>query len=297
MPQTKIKVPAFIAPQIPVLSAEPPTGLGWIHEIKHDGFRTLIGIAGRDIRAFTRSGLDWSDKYQSVIAACRKLRCRSALIDGEIIVQDEKGVSDFAALRAAIEWEPHRLVMFAFDLLYIDSQDLRRLPLVERREKLRQLIPMDPRSPIHFSDHYDGEGSELFKQPCAMGLEGIVSKRALSPYKSGPSKFWLKTKNVVESELILLGTDYDNEGKPIAYLGREADGQLHFAGTAFLTLSGEPRNALQARIEKLSVTKAAIKLPKVRKPQWVKPELLVRVRHLKGGDTLRHAIVRELASP
>jgi ATP-dependent DNA ligase len=82
-----------------------------------------------------------------------------------------------------------------------------------------------------------------------MGLEGIVSKRVLSPYKSGPSKFWLKTKNVVESELILLGTDYDNEGKPIAYLGREAEGQLQFAGTAFLTLSGRTRTELQARRE------------------------------------------------
>jgi ATP-dependent DNA ligase len=95
---------------------------------------------------------DWSGKYQRVIEACRKLRCRSALIDGEIIVQDEKGVSDFAALRAAIEWEPHRLVMFAFDLLFVDGTDVRRLPLVERREKLRKLIPMDPHGAIHFSD-------------------------------------------------------------------------------------------------------------------------------------------------
>jgi bifunctional non-homologous end joining protein LigD len=137
MPHKPIKAPAFIAPQLPVLSAEPPAGAGWIHEIKHDGFRTLIGIAGKDARAFTRSGLDWSDKYQRVIDACRKLRCRSALIDGEIIVQDEKGVSDFAALRAAIEWEPHRLVLFAFDLLFLNGADLRRLPLIERREKLR----------------------------------------------------------------------------------------------------------------------------------------------------------------
>ena len=140
------------------------------------------------------------------------------------------------ALRAAIDREPHRLVLFAFDLLFLDGQDLRRLPLMERREKLRKLIPGDPASAIQFSDHYDGEGAELFKQACAMGLEGIVSKRALSPYKSGPSKFWLKTKNVVESELILLGTDYDNEGKPIAYLGKEAGGKLLFAGTAFMTL-------------------------------------------------------------
>ena len=86
---------------------------------------------------------------------------------------------------------------------------------------------------IQFSDHYEGEGAVLFKQACAMGLEGIVSKRALSPYKSGPSKFWLKTKNVVESELILLGTDYDNEGKPIAYLGRERRVSCSLLGRRF----------------------------------------------------------------
>jgi bifunctional non-homologous end joining protein LigD len=91
-------MPPFIVPCVPVLSAEPPSGPGWIHEIKHDGFRTLIRIAGKDVRAFTRSGLDWSDKYQRVIESCRKLRCRSALIDGGIIVQDKNGVSDFCGL-------------------------------------------------------------------------------------------------------------------------------------------------------------------------------------------------------
>ena len=99
---------------------------------------------------------------------------------------------------------------------------------------------------------------------------------------------------MVESELILLGTDHDNEGKPIAYLGRKADGELQFAGTAFLTLSGQPRKELQARMERLSTTRAAIKVPKVRKPQWLKPELRVRVRHLAGGDTPRHASVQGL---
>src|SRR5215216_3934649 len=85
MRQALSKLPAFVAPCVPVLSREPPTGSGWIHEIKHDGFRTLIRIVGKDVRAFTRSGLDWSDKYRPVVAACRKLGCRSALIDGEII--------------------------------------------------------------------------------------------------------------------------------------------------------------------------------------------------------------------
>jgi DNA ligase D-like protein (predicted ligase) len=291
MPHKLLQVPAFIAPQIPVLSSEPPTGEGWIHEIKHDGFRTLIRMAGKDVRAFTRSGLDWSDKYQRVIDACRKLRCRSALIDGEVVVQDEDGVSDFAALRAAIEREPHRLVFFAFDLLFLDGTDWRREPLLERRGRLNSLIGNDPASALQFSDHFVGDGAEIFKHACAMGLEGIVSKRALSPYKSGPSKFWLKTKNVVESELILLGTDYDKEGKPIAYLGREDAGELHFAGTAFLTLAGKPRDELQKRIEKLLTTRPPVPQRTWRRPQWLKPELRVRVRHLAGGDALRHATV------
>jgi DNA ligase D-like protein (predicted ligase) len=282
---------------VPSLSTEPPSGGGWIHEIKHDGFRTLLRIEGKDVRAFTRGGHDWSDKYARVIEACRKLSCRSALIDGEIIVQNDKGVSDFAALRAAIDGAPHRLVLFAFDLLFLDGRDLRNWALEQRRAKLRWLVKADPRSPLQFSDHYKGEGAALFMKACALGLEGIVSKRALSSYRSGPSKFWLKTKNVVESELVLLGTDHDNEGKPIAYLGREDGSELQFAGTAFLTLAGKPRDDLQKRIEKLLTTKPPVPLRTWRKPQWLKPELRVKVRHLAGGDTLRHASIQGLAKP
>jgi ATP-dependent DNA ligase len=226
-----------------------------------------------------------------VIEACRKLKCKSALIDGEIIVQDENGLSDFAALRACIEGAPHRLVMFAFDLLWLDGDDLRQRPLIERRDKLRSLLPKDQRLPVQFSEHWEGSGAALFKKACALGLEGIVSKRALSAYKSGPSKYWLKTKNVVESELILLGTDLDNEGKPIAYLAKEIAGELKFAGTAFLTLSGHAREELRARISRLPSVKALAKVHKVWQPEWVKPEIVVRVRHLAGGDTLRHATV------
>jgi bifunctional non-homologous end joining protein LigD len=186
-------------------------------------------------------------------------------------------------------------VMFAFDVLFLDGEDLRRLPLIERREKLRRLLPQDSRCAIQFSEHWEGSGAALFTKACAMGLEGIVSKRALSAYRSGPSKFWLKTKNVVESELVLLGTDYDNEGKPIAYLGKETNGELKFAGTAFLTLAGQARQELQERIEKLVTEKPPVSQQMWRKPQWLKPELRVRVKHLAGGDTLRHASVQGLA--
>jgi bifunctional non-homologous end joining protein LigD len=111
------RLPKFIAPQLAILSAEPPEGDGWIHDIKHDGFRTLLRIDRGDVRAFTRGGHDWSDKYSRVIAAGSKLKSRSALIDSEVIVQDKNGLSAFAALRACIEGTPHRLVTFAFGFL------------------------------------------------------------------------------------------------------------------------------------------------------------------------------------
>jgi bifunctional non-homologous end joining protein LigD len=292
MPRVHPTMPAFIAPQIPMLAAEPPHGQGWIHEIKHDGFRALLRIDRGKAQALTRNGYDWSDKYQRIVEACAKLTCGSVLIDGEVIVQNEKGVSDFAALRAAIEREPHRLVFLAFDLLFLNGQDLRRAPLLERRARLEGLIPKDPCSAIQFSDHYDGEGIDLFKGACELGLEGIVSKRTAAPYLSGQSKLWLKIKNTVESELLLLGTDRDNAGKPIAYLGRQVEGELQFAGTALLSLGDEARSELDKRIEKLLTTKPPVPQRTWRKALWVKPELRVKVRHLAGGDTLRHATVK-----
>jgi bifunctional non-homologous end joining protein LigD len=183
----KLSLPTFIAPQLPLLSAEPPTGGGWIHEIKHDGFRTLLRIDGRDARAFTRGGHDWSDKYARVTEACHNLNCQTALIDGEMIVQDRNGVANFAALRGALDGASHRLVLFAFDLLFLDGRDLRNWALEQRRAKLRWLIKPDPRSPLQFSDHYEGEGAALFMKACALGLEGIVSKRALPTAVAHPS--------------------------------------------------------------------------------------------------------------
>jgi ATP-dependent DNA ligase len=148
----------FIRPEIPTLVPEPPSGEGWIHEIKHDGYRTLIVIDQGKVRAFSRRGRDWTGPYRRVVDACAKLPCKAALIDGEIIVQDENGISDFDALRSAIHKAPHRIVFFAFDLLHLDGQDLRRTPLLERRTALRKLIEPDQRSPIQFSDHADCDG-------------------------------------------------------------------------------------------------------------------------------------------
>jgi ATP-dependent DNA ligase len=116
-----MRASTFVPPQFPSLATAAPTGTEWLHEIKHDGFRTCITIHHSEVRAFTRAGHDWSDRYRPIVKACRALTCRAATIDGEVVVEDERGVSDFDALHECIEHHPERLAFFAFDLLALDA--------------------------------------------------------------------------------------------------------------------------------------------------------------------------------
>jgi DNA ligase D-like protein (predicted ligase) len=284
----------FIKPELPTLVAEPPTGEGWIHEIKHDGYRTLIVIDRGQVRAFTRNGNDWTAAYRRVVDACSKLACKTAVLDGEIVVQDENGLTDFDALRSAIYTAPHRIVFFAFDLLHLDGKDLRGCPLLERRALLRRLIKPDPRCPIQFSDQVAGDGASFFRAASDLGLEGIVSKRAASQYRSGPSRSWLKTKNMIEGEFILLGTERDADGVPWALLASDRDGRLEFAGPAILNPPQALRAAWKERLAELAVAKPPLRGLRQGSAQWLRPELRVRVKHLKAKGVLRHATVKQL---
>jgi bifunctional non-homologous end joining protein LigD len=282
----------FIRPEIPTLVPEPPSGDGWIHEIKHDGYRTLIIIDAGKIRAFSRHGRDWTGHYRRVVDAAT-LPCSSAQIDGELIVQNEHGIADFDALRSAIHKAPHRLVFFAFDLPHHDGNDLRRTPLMERRAALRTLIERDCRSPIQFSDHVDCDGAKFFKAAADLGLEGIVSKRATSLYRGGRSKNWLKTKNMVESEFVLLGTEIDDSGIPWALLACERGGELEFAGRAILKPPSHASAEWAEKIAAMSIERPALKgLRRANKARWLKPEIRVWARYLKAKGTLRHALVK-----
>jgi ATP-dependent DNA ligase len=202
---------SFIPPQLPSLTEHPPEGASWIHEVKHDGYRTMLVIERGSALAYTRNGHDWSDRYSGIIAAARKLSCRSAILDGEVIVQDARGVSDFEALQVALRSQPSRLIFYAFDLLHLDGKDLLDRPLVERRAKLLQLVSRDQDSAIRFSEEFIGDAAAFFRACAAHELEGMVSKLATSRYRSGRSKTWLKTKCFTESELTLLGIDRDRK--------------------------------------------------------------------------------------
>jgi ATP-dependent DNA ligase len=186
----------FIKPQLATSVDQPPRRAGWIHEVKHDGYRTLLIIERRKARAYTRNGFDWTERYAVITKAAAKLDCRSAIIDGEVVVQDEHGVSDFDALNPGIRWRPQSLIFCVFDLLHLDGKDLRDQPLLERRARLKELVPSE--HPFLFSEEFTGDAAAFFQACADHQLEGIVSKLASSKYRSGRSKTWLKTKCFTE---------------------------------------------------------------------------------------------------
>ena len=287
----------YVPPLEPTLVDEPPQGDAWLHEIKHDGYRTLIAINGKDIRAFTKKGNDYTRQFASITSAAANLATASALIDGETIVQDEIGRSDFHALRGAITGEPHRLIYYGFDLLFCDGEDLRRLPCEERRSRLCALLgPNDPRCPLQFSEGVVGAGRWMLAQACEMGLEGIVSKRRDSKYRSRKSTAWLKTKCMDEGTYCVLGAEHE-AGKPaFALLAREGPDGLEYVGSAFVTLGGPERDAFWDAVERHACRSPAIKMVGHKKARWIEPGLRVRVEHLKGPGKLRHAKIREIVS-
>ena len=228
---------------MPTLVETPPKGDGWSHEIKYDGYRTELIVDPDVIGAFTRNGHDWTDRYPAVVEAAGGLPTLSAIIDGEIVVQDESGVTDFQALRSAIAGEPHRLIFFAFDLLHVDGEDLRKRPLEERRATLAALIgPHDPAAAIQFSESVEGDGAQVFALATELGLEGIVSKRIGSRYASGTTRDWLKTKAMVEGEFVVVGVEPNPGGPPFALLARDTEAGLAYSGSAFVTLPKEERD-------------------------------------------------------
>jgi ATP-dependent DNA ligase len=160
---------------LPSLALEPPKGERWIHEIKFDGYRTLLVINDGVARAFTRNRLDWSDYYRPIVEAAGKLRVRSAVIDGEVVALDAEGRSDFHAIKTAIALRGRGLVFVAFDLIFLDGRDLRAVPLEERRAELRRLIPRSPKSRLQFSEAIAGDGSAVFASADLMVFKLILA--------------------------------------------------------------------------------------------------------------------------
>jgi ATP-dependent DNA ligase len=182
----------FVPPCLPRPAQPPPVGPDWVHEIKHDGFRILARRDERGVLLFTRNGYNFTDRFPPIANAIKNLPVRSCLIDGEAIVVGTTGLSVFDLIR--YRQHDHAAILCAFDLIELDGKDLRRKPLEERKHTLANVLYRE-RDGIVFNRHYDGDGAIIFKEVCALGCEGIVSKRLGSPYRSGRSDHWLKIKN------------------------------------------------------------------------------------------------------
>jgi bifunctional non-homologous end joining protein LigD len=177
----KAPFPGFIRPALATSVAKVPNDDRWIHEIKFDGYRVQLHIANDTIRVFTRRGNDWTKRFRKVANDAYLLNAKSAIIDGEVIVPQANGTSDFSVLQNELRGKSERIVMVAFDLLYFNGNDLRKVPLIDRKAALQRLIA---KTAIQFSDNFETDGATIFKHACKVGLEGVVSKRRDSKYQS-----------------------------------------------------------------------------------------------------------------
>jgi len=182
----------FIEPCLPSSAERFPAGPDWIHEIKHDGYRLMARRDAVGIRLLTRNGHDWAPRYPLIVEAVDRLKVRSCLIDGEAVACDENGLAVFERLR--LKPSGKHVFLYAFDLLELDGQDLRREPLETRKATLASLLRRSLPG-LRLNKHLVHDGESVFQHACKMGLEGIVSKRLGSRYRSGRSKDWLKFKN------------------------------------------------------------------------------------------------------
>ncbi|MFL6603529.1 MAG: DNA ligase D [Steroidobacteraceae bacterium] len=272
--------PGFVVP----CSATPRDGVpkrgAWIHEIKHDGYRAQPHLAGGKATIYTRRGYDWTDRFASIAEVLKQLPARHVIIDGEAVVPDQRGISDYHNLQEDLaKGRTDRLVYFAFDLLYVDGVDVRGAPLVERKRLLEEILAAFPENGrIQFSKHIEADASAVFKQACAMNVEGIVSKERDAPYRSGRQESWIKVKCVKTETYPIIAFVEKLGASPrrIAslYLGRWEEGRLLYAGKAQTGFKHETLYELRERLDPYIRKTSPLSVP-VKKPKatWVDPVL------------------------
>jgi bifunctional non-homologous end joining protein LigD len=287
------RAPPFRAVQLATLVDTVPTGNRWLHEMKYDGYRVLLSVGGGEAVAYTRSGLDWSEKFSGLVADALKLKVSSALIDGEAVVLDADGRSSFQALQNALKGAPASIDYFAFDLLELDGEDLTQLPLTERKAKLAKILPKG-KSRLRYSDHIAGNGEKLLNQFCAAGLEGVISKRADGRYAGSRSGGWLKTKCIKRQEFVVVGWTPSDKSRLFRslILGVHDDGVLRYAGkvgTGFDTQEIIDLMAVMAPLEQEAPTVNAPRA-EVRGAHWLRPKLVAEIAftEMTNEGTLRH---------
>jgi len=277
--------PKFVAPELATLVDAPPEGDGWIHEIKYDGYRMLAAVGGGEVRIYTRRGLDWTDKFGPLLRPLLDLPITSALFDGEVAVADKNGRTDFGALQDRMaEGKGRGIGYYIFDLLSLDGDDLKRLPLLDRKAKLAAVLADQPRTgPLFYSDHVSGNGAAMLQHVCEMNLEGIISKRTNAPYRSERTRSWLKSKCGFGQEFVIIGwRPSEVKGRPFSSIllaVREGE-TLSYRGRVGSGFGERELDELWPELEKRAIkTPAADDIPADvrRRARFVKPELVAEI--------------------
>jgi len=280
----KERLPAFIPPQLATQSDEPPAQANWLHELKLDGYRIQARKDGEKVQLLTRAGLDWTHRMKAIAHAVAALPAETAILDGEVVVLDEQGLTSFANLQAAFkDGAKHPLTYFVFDLMHLNGRNLRPLPLEQRKATLAELLNGADNETLRFSDHLDADGERVFKKACSLHAEGIISKLASAPYTSGRTRTWLKIKCALQQEFVIGGFTLPSNGMHgvgALLLGYYEGGKLIYAGRTGTGFTQKTHALLRDQLDKLRIEKpafAALPPGAAKDALWVTPKLVADV--------------------
>lgn len=298
-------LPEFVPPCLATLYSDVARGDQWIHEIKFDGYRLQARIDGDEVRLLTRTGLDWTGRFASVAKALKALKLKSAILDGEIVVEDDAGASSFVALVDALKaGRSADMIYYVFDALYVEGVDVTAAPLSDRRGLLETMLERAPtRGPIRFSQHLEGDAKKIFTEACKLGLEGIISKRRDMPYRSGRRDEWRKTKCIHTDEFVIGGyVDHSAIAKAVGSLslGYFDKGTFVYAGRVGTGFDRAGAAQLWKVLQPLrrSASPFAAKLDALQRRgvTWVEPKLVAQIeyRAWSSDNILRHSAFKAL---
>ena len=287
--------PDFIPPQLPRLVSEVPVESGeWLHEMKLDGYRMQGHLKNGIGNLYTRRGLRWSNKFPHILNDMEQIQAKNAVLDGEIVSLDENGRPDFQKLQNSIKHKnDNSLRYYIFDLLFLNGKDLRDLPLIERKELLQEIL-QDAPPHIMYSEHITENGEEFYKASCEHKLEGIVSKLADAPYRSGRNDYWAKTKCTERQEFVIGGWTNPQGGRTgigALLLGVYEKNVLKYAGRVGTGFSNETLRSIKKELSQIETDESPFdeNSPKGKDIHWVKPS---KVCEVSFGEWTKEGILR-----
>jgi bifunctional non-homologous end joining protein LigD len=289
----KALYPGFVEPALATSVAKVPAGSRWIHEIKFDGYRMQVHLANEAVKVYTRRGHDWTKRFKKVADDAWHVGAGSAIIDGEVVVPSEDGRTDFSVLQNELKGTSTKIVMVAFDLLYLNGYDLRHLPLVDRKSHLKKLIA---KTDIQLSESFEVDGPKMYQHACKTGLEGVVSKVRDSTYSSGRSNAWVKKTCAQRETLTIAGFALDGKDWDGLYVGRRKGSSLVYAGKVDHGFDKASAAELQKRLTPLIRETQPFARKIAHRGIWVEPQLLAEIeyRAKSAKGKVRHPFFKGL---